>query len=206
MVRSLQNTVIMKRLKVKKQFVTSATILGLVLALSAASHVQGQASAGAAKSPTREQLVISTAGARGMIDACEEYAMEHHHNSLSMVVIDWGGNIIEAHAMEGSVPNNTDTALLKAKNALRWRRPQSETNAGLKPDHFGPAQFVPEAFPIPGGLPIVIKGQVIGAMGVSLPAEGEECIKYAMDKVFHGEATDTAREPRAEAPAAAPAK
>ena len=39
----------------------------------------------------------------------------------------WGGNLIESHAMEGAAMNAIDTALLKAKSALRWRRPTSET-------------------------------------------------------------------------------
>jgi uncharacterized protein GlcG (DUF336 family) len=47
-------------------------------------------------------------------------------------------------------------------------------------------------FPQPGALPIVIDGQVIGAMGVS-SAQGEQCAQSAIDSVFKGQATTAAR-------------
>jgi uncharacterized protein GlcG (DUF336 family) len=53
---------------------------------------------------------------------------EKNHTIVAMAVLDWGGNVIESHAMEGAPGNAIDTALLKAKSALRWRRPTSETN------------------------------------------------------------------------------
>jgi hypothetical protein len=42
-------------------------------------------------------------------------------------------------------------------------------------------------FPQPGALPIVVNGQVIGAMGVS-GADGEKCAQAAIDGVFKGQA------------------
>src|SRR6266481_661335 len=75
----------------------------------------------------REQKVISSAGARAMVDACTAWA-ERNHQTLAMSVLDWAGNQLESHAMEGAGANSIDTALLKAKSALRWRRPTSEMN------------------------------------------------------------------------------
>jgi len=40
-------------------------------------------------------------------------------------------------------------------------------------------------FPQPGALPLVVNGQVIGAMGVS-GADGEKCAQAAIDNVFKG--------------------
>jgi uncharacterized protein GlcG (DUF336 family) len=42
-------------------------------------------------------------------------------------------------------------------------------------------------FPQPGALPIVMNGQVIGAMGVS-SGDGEKCAQAAIDTVFKGQA------------------
>jgi uncharacterized protein GlcG (DUF336 family) len=47
-------------------------------------------------------------------------------------------------------------------------------------------------FPQPGALPVVLNGQVIGAMGVS-GADGEKCAQAAIDAVFKGQATTSAR-------------
>src|SRR6516165_3903459 len=80
-----------------------------------------------AEGMVREQKIISSAGARAMVDACTAWA-ERNHVTVAMSVLDWGGNLIESHAMEGAPANSIDTALLKAKSALRWRRATSETN------------------------------------------------------------------------------
>src|SRR5882762_6838306 len=82
---------------------------------------------GSAMQATRDIKVISSAGARAMADACTKWA-ELNKQVVAMAILDWGGNLIESHAMEGAPMNAIDTALLKAKSALRWRRPTSETN------------------------------------------------------------------------------
>jgi uncharacterized protein GlcG (DUF336 family) len=76
---------------------------------------------------TRDIKVISSAGARALVDACSTWA-EKNKMIVAIAILDWGGNLIESHAMEGAPMNAIDTALLKAKSALRWRRPTSETN------------------------------------------------------------------------------
>ena len=70
---------------------------------------------------TRDIKIISSAGARAMADACSAWA-EQNKQVVAMAILDWGGNLIESHAMEGAPMNAIDTALLKAKSALRWRR------------------------------------------------------------------------------------
>jgi uncharacterized protein GlcG (DUF336 family) len=47
-------------------------------------------------------------------------------------------------------------------------------------------------FPQPGALPIVLDGQVIGAIGVS-SGDGERCGQAAIDEVFRGQAKTVAR-------------
>ena len=135
---------------------------------------------------TREIKVISSAGARAMADACTAWA-EQNKQIVAMAVLDWGGNLIEFHAMEGAPMNAIDTALLKAKSALRWRRPTSETNKMVRSGENLAPTFMND-FPQPGALPVVVNGQVIGAMGVS-GADGEKCAQAAIDTVFKGQTT-----------------
>lgn len=129
----------------------------------------------------REQKVITTAGARAMVEACSAWA-ERNHQVLAMSVLDWAGNLIESHAMEGAGANSIDTALLKAKSALRWRRPTSEMNKIVRTGQNLAPTFMHD-FPQPGALPIMVDGQMIGAMGVS-GADGEKCAQAAIDAVF----------------------
>ena len=139
---------------------------------------------------TRNITVISSAGARALADACSAWA-EQNKQVVAMAILDWGGNLIESHAMEGAPMNAIDTALLKAKSALRWRRPTSETNKMVRSGENLAPTFMND-FPQPGALPIVVNGQVVGAMGVS-GADGEKCAQAAIDAVFKGKAASTGR-------------
>jgi glc operon protein GlcG len=130
----------------------------------------------------REQKVITSAGARAMADACAAWA-ERNHQTVAMSVLDWAGNQLESHAMEGAAANAIDTALLKAKSALRWRRPTSEMNKIVRSGQNLAPTFMHD-FPQPGALPIVVDGEVIGSMGVS-SADGEKCAQAAIDAVFN---------------------
>jgi uncharacterized protein GlcG (DUF336 family) len=169
-------------------------IQSLLLALSGLLLVfAGHPSAGQSTreaSPTRDITIISSAGARALADACTAWA-EKNKLVVAMAVIDWGGNLVEFHAMEGAAPNAIETALLKAKSALRWRRPTSETNKLVRSGENLAPTFMDD-FPQPGALPIVLNGQPIGAMGVS-SGDGERCAQAAIDAVFKGKAATVGR-------------
>ncbi len=139
---------------------------------------------------TRDVKVISSAGARALADACAAWA-EKNKLVVAIAILDWGGNLIESHAMEGAPMNAIDTALLKAKSALRWRRPTSETNKMVRSGENLAPTFMND-FPQPGAVPIIVNGQVVGAMGVS-SGDGEKCAQAAIDAVFKGQATTSAR-------------
>ncbi|HXD21424.1 MAG TPA: heme-binding protein [Vicinamibacterales bacterium] len=159
----------------------------LVLSVLVAGTFAGTASAQVAGDAklTRNVTVISSAGARALADACTAWA-EKNKITVAMAILDWGGNVIESHAMEGAAGNAIDTALLKAKSALRWRRPTSETNKIVRSGENLAPTFMND-FPQPGAVPIVLNGQVIGAMGVS-SGDGEKCAGAAIDAVFKGQA------------------
>jgi uncharacterized protein GlcG (DUF336 family) len=146
--------------------------------------------ASAMQSTTRDIKIISSSGARALVDTCAEWAGKNKQ-IVAIAILDWGGNLIESHAMEGAPANAIDTALLKAKSALRWRRPTSETNRLVKTGENLAPTFMND-FPQPGALPIILNGQVIGAMGVS-GADGEKCAQAAIDVVFKSQATTTGR-------------
>jgi glc operon protein GlcG len=160
-------------------------IRSCLLSLSVLATISFAADASAIQA-TRDMKVISSAGARAMADACSAWAVQNKQ-IVAMAILDWGGNLIESHAMEGAAMNSIDTALLKAKSALRWRRATSETNRIVRSGENLAPTFMND-FPQPGALPVIVNGQVIGAMGVS-GADGEKCAQAAIDAVFKGQAT-----------------
>jgi glc operon protein GlcG len=172
----------------KKIPIISLAVAGLILLLSTQPHAQSQDPSVSAKQATTEIKIISSAGARALADACSAWAKQNKQ-VVAMAILDWGGNLIESHAMEGAPANAIDTALLKAKSALRWRRPTSETNKMVRSGQSLAPTFMRD-FPQPGALPIVVGGQVVGAMGVS-GADGEKCAQAAIDAVFKGQATSS---------------
>src|SRR5262244_3369681 len=153
-------------------------LLTIAILLSFASNAS-------AMQMTRDIKVISSAGARALVDQCAAWAQKNNQ-VVAIAILDWGGNLIESHAMEGAAANAIDTALLKAKSALRWRRPTSETNKIVRSGENLAPTFMND-FPQPGAVPIVMNGQVIGAMGVS-SGDGEKCAQAAIDSVFKGQA------------------
>ena len=168
----------------------SALLVTLVTSSPSAMQSKGDVTLTRDAQFTREVTVISSAGARALSDACIAWA-RRNKLTVAMAVLDWGGNVIDSHAMEGAPANAIDTALLKAKSALRWRRPTSETNRLVRSGENLAPTFMND-FPQPGALPVVLDGQVIGAMGVS-SADGEKCAQAAIDAVFKGQATTVGR-------------
>lgn len=80
--------------------------------------------------------------------------------------------------------SNTST---RCDGGVRLRKPTRwfETAINLAPT------FIND-FPQPGALPIVLNGQVIGAIGVS-SGDGENCAQAAIDAVFKGQVTTSSR-------------
>src|SRR5438477_12577792 len=140
---------------------TFIAMIAATAAMTASASIAAPASA-----PLRNIKIISSAGARGLIEGCSAWA-EKNRTTVAMAVLDWGGNLIESHAMEGAAPNAIDTALLKARNALRWRRPSSETAQIVRSGQNLAPTYIRGDFPMPGAVPIMVDGQVVGAMGVS---------------------------------------
>jgi uncharacterized protein GlcG (DUF336 family) len=165
-------------------------VLSLSVLVTASFATDALAQAARDIQPTRDIKVISSAAARAMADACTAWA-EQNKQVVAMAILDWGGNLIEFHAMEGAAMNAIETALLKAKSALRWRRPTSEMNKIVRSGENLAPTFMND-FPQPGALPIMLNGQLIGAMGVS-GADGEKCAQAAIDAVFKKPATAAAR-------------
>src|SRR6185436_12221392 len=167
-------------------------MLSLLVQVQAQQPARSEPARPAAKDlkTTRDIKVISSAGARALADACSAWA-EQNKQTVAIAILDWGGNLIESHAMEGAPMNAIDTALLKAKSALRWRRATSETNKMVRSGENLAPTFMND-FPQPGALPIVLNGRVIGAMGVS-SGDGEKCAQAAIDAVFKGQAASSGR-------------
>jgi glc operon protein GlcG len=97
----------------------------------------------------------------------------------SIAIIDDGGNLIYLVTMDGTQIGSINVAQQKALAALRFKRSTKlfqDMVTGDKP-HMA---FLPGAVPVEGGLPLVVEGQIIGAIGVSgMPSDKDGIVAQA---------------------------
>jgi len=135
---------------------------------------------------------ISLASAKKIAGACREWAASKG-GTMSLYVLDNAGEFVHMERMDGQVYNNIRTALLKAQTSLKTRQPTSINNAQLKNNPGGiPRQTAYfNLFTNSGGIPIVVDGQMIGAVGVGGGAGGgdENCAIEGLKAAFGEHAT-----------------
>ena len=130
---------------------------------------------------------ISLAAAKKIARTCRDWAAAKG-GAASIYVIDTAGELVHMERMDGQIFNNIRTALLKAQTALRSRQPTSMRAVQLKNDPDGiPRQLGNFGFfTNAGGIPIVVDGQMIGAVGVGGGAGGgdEACAIEGLKATF----------------------
>lgn len=83
----------------------------------------------------------------------------------AIAVTDAGGALLAMLRMDGSGPAASDIAPGKARTAAMFRRPTSAFEDAINGPR--PAAITGQFVMMAGGLPLVVDGQVVGAIGVS---------------------------------------
>jgi uncharacterized protein GlcG (DUF336 family) len=132
---------------------------------------------------------INAATARALVDACVEFASSTN-SSYSIIVLAPTGDVVDAHIMDGQVPIAVEAATLKAKTALYARTSSAAimqrfntTDSRMIRMHLGESSGRAYYF-APGGFPIVVDNQLIGAIGVGGGPQEEQCGYQALTKVL----------------------
>ena len=135
-----------------------------------------------AQSAFVERKVLSTDAARKIVDTCVAFAAERNL-TLAVAVVDFSGVLLDFHMMEGGGPTTSETAILKAKTAAHWRRPTTALEEAVTGGGNQAPLWIND-FPKGGGLPIMIDGQIAGAVGVGGPNLQDECAQAGIDAVL----------------------
>jgi len=128
-----------------------------------------------------ERKQVSPATARKLVDACISRA-EQQKQIVGCAVVDIAGVLVDFHGMGGQA-TYSETAILKAKTAAHWQRATSELEADVNSQKNGASVWIGD-FPRAGGVPIVIEGQVAGAIGVGGGGNAEGLAKAAIEAVL----------------------
>jgi uncharacterized protein GlcG (DUF336 family) len=137
---------------------------------------------------------ISLATAKKLARGCRDWAASKG-GSASIYVLDNAGEFVHMERMDGQAYNNIRTALLKAQTSLKMRQPTSAINANIKNNPAGaPRQTTYfNLFSNAGGVPIVVDGQMVGAVGVGGGGEqiggDEKCAVEGLKAAFGDHAT-----------------
>ena len=142
--------------------------------------IAGSAANGQAISIDRKQ--VSAAAARKMVDACLGFA-DRNNILVAVAVVDIAGVLIDFHAMQGGGATLAETAILKAKTAAHWQRSTKTLEQDVLTQRNEASLWIQD-FPKAGALPIIIDGQVAGAIGVGGAQKQEECAQAGSDAVI----------------------
>lgn len=126
---------------------------------------------------------ISADTAAKITQACIDFATRNNM-AVSVFILSPTGQIVHAHRMDGQVPINTETALLKAQSVL-YTRDSTHARANQVANNVSLQlrwDKLP-VFPVPGGLPIIVDGQMIGAIGVGGGSRDEDCAYQALTTI-----------------------
>src|SRR5881396_3348627 len=131
---------------------------------------------------------ISGEAAKKIARTCRDWAAAKG-GTASIYILDTHGEFVHQERGDGQIYPNMHTAMLKAQTALQTRRPTSIPNAQLRNDPSGtPRQLVQFGFfTNSGGIPIVVDGEMIGAIGVGGGAGGggdENCAIEGLKAAF----------------------
>lgn len=102
--------------------------------------------------------------AKALMNAAEAEARRNGWEVVIAIVND-GGRIVALHRMDGARPGNDDIALAKARTSAMTCRPSGVWEHWIENEHKAYATF--PVLASKGGLPIIVDGHIVGAMGVS---------------------------------------
>jgi glc operon protein GlcG len=112
---------------------------------------------------TAASLKLTIDGAMKLLNAAMAKARDMNVPQC-IAVVDAGGHILAFARMDGAYALSVDTALMKAMTAASYGVPTGDIGAGIDIKLAIATQG--KRINLPGGLPVIVDGHVIGGIGV----------------------------------------
>jgi glc operon protein GlcG len=143
-------------------------ILSLLLGLLAPRGTSAQLS---------EKKILTLAAAE-KIAAAAEIEANKRKAAVVIVVVDDGGYPLIIKRLDDTQVASVEVGIGKARTAAIFRRPSRDFEEQIKNGRLA-SLVLPGATPLQGGLPLIVDGKTIGAIGVSgnTPQEDEDIAK-----------------------------
>jgi uncharacterized protein GlcG (DUF336 family) len=104
--------------------------------------------------------------------------------TVAVAIVDLGGNLVYYEKMDNTQIGSANVAIDKARSAALFKRPTKALQDTLAAGGEGLRILrVQGAVPVEGGIPLVIDGKIVGAIGVSgaTSAQDAQCAKAGAD-------------------------
>ncbi len=115
--------------------------------------------------PFRTRRIVSDAGAAAVLAAADAYARERDHRVV-IAIVDPSGELIELRRTPGAQIASSRVAVDKARTAAIFIRPSRVMEEQVTNGRLG-ALALHGASALTGGIPLVVGGEVVGAIGTS---------------------------------------
>lgn len=132
---------------------------------------------------TRQCLTL--ADVKKIAAAAEAEAIRHHW-IVAIAVVDDGGHLLGFERMDGATPANAQIAVEKARTAAVSRRTSGAWEERVRGGRL--AMLKMPVLPVQGGVPIMVDGDCVGAVGVSgvQSHEDEQIAQAGIDALLKG--------------------
>lgn len=113
-----------------------------------------------------EKKALTLDGAKKVIAAAEAEAVKNRVG-CNVAVVDDGGNLIAFHRIDPTFPAGARVSIGKARTAALFRQPTKNFEDVITQKGSTSMIALDDFTPLQGGVPIVVGGQIVGAVGVS---------------------------------------
>src|SRR5215467_14882278 len=111
---------------------------------------------------------------------------EKNHWNMAVAIVDPSGNLVYYEKMDNTQLGSANVAIDKAKSAALFKRPTKALQDALAAGGDGLRILrIQGAVPVEGGIPLVMDGKIVGAIGVSgaASAQDAQCAKAGADAI-----------------------
>lgn len=103
------------------------------------------------------------------IAVAAEAAIAQHHTSGCVAIADADGEVLLVQRNQDAAPSCVSSALGKVKTAARFQTKSEVFYKALTQDKSLMMLTIPEMTALPGGVPLVSAGKVVGPVAISTP-------------------------------------
>ena len=122
---------------------------------------------------------LSLEGTRKVISAARNYALAKNAPGGVIAVVDDGGNLIALERLDGTFAAGANISIGKARTAALFKRPTKFFEEIINKGRTA-MTALSDFTPLQGGVPIMLNGRIVGAIGVSGAASAQQDEEVAL--------------------------